>query len=32
MRPLGIQRSTASVDPREGGAVAIIMHHADGPI
>jgi len=32
MRPSGIERSTAKVDPREGGSFEIVMHHAGGSI
>jgi uncharacterized protein YndB with AHSA1/START domain len=32
MRPGGIPRSTAKVDPREGGTYEIVMHHTSGPL
>lgn len=32
MRPGGVPRSTAKVDPRVGGAFEVVMHAAEGPI
>jgi uncharacterized protein YndB with AHSA1/START domain len=32
MRPGGVPRSTAKVDPRVGGAFEIVMHAVEGPI